>query len=234
MKPHIFLALPCYGDRINASHIKSLNIATKTATVEVRTYGLSILTRNFNSLYVMALNDDRFTHFAMLHDDTEPDELWIDKLLGISSEFNADIVSAISPIKDVRGLTSTAIDEPVGNNDPRWRVRRLSLHELHDKHPVTFTNEKLLLNTGCMLVRLKDPRTRELWFSFDDAIIDDPKRPGKKIAVGVSEDWVFSRRANALGLKLAATRAIKIKHTGRAEFTNAKWGAIAEDTYDSM
>lgn len=170
------------------------------------------------------------THFCLLHDDVVPEPLWLDKMMSIMLEKKADVLSGIIPIKDDRGLTSTALDVPVGASDPAWRVRRLTLNELYERYPPTFTDEKILLNTGLMLIDLRNPWVEKIWFAFEDRIIPNPQKEGEFMAVGLSEDWYFSRRARELGAKLYATREIRIQHTGVRDYpNNVRWGTLSED-----
>lgn len=171
------------------------------------------------------------THFAMIHNDIIALPGWLDKMLALAEKHDADILSVISPIKDERGLTSFALDEEIepgnGGLPVEYAPRRLTLTEIYDNYPETFeVPGKLLINTGLMLVRLKNPLTEELYFAFDDKII---KQKGKFIPVGISEDWFFSRLAQAKGLKVFATREIKLNHAGRFLFGNEKWGTWDKD-----
>lgn len=220
----VFLAIPCYGNKVGAETIASvMNASINGIKKTVAVLGFSILTRNFNMLYAEALNSrTRHTVFCMLHDDISPEIGWMDKMLQLMDSHNADILSVVSPIKDNRGMTSTALDIPLGNS-----VRRLSLTELYTNYDATFTHEKLLVNSGLMMVRLTDSRCEKLWFSFEDSIIKNAD--GKFEAIGLSEDWTFSRRAHAEGLRVFATREVKLTHTGQMKYDNSKWGQWTED-----
>ena len=118
----------------------------------------------------------------------------------------------------------------MGESDPHWRVKRLTLQEIYQQYPPTFTHEKLLVNTGLILIDFRKPWVEKVWFEFEDRIIADPKSPGNFLAVGMSEDWVFSRRARSLGATLYATREVTVTHAGRKDYSNAAaWGTLAED-----
>jgi GT2 family glycosyltransferase len=151
-------------------------------------------------------------------------------MVRLLQEHKADVLSVVIPIKNEKGLTSTALDVGIGDEDSHWRVKRLTLTEIYNDYEPTFTHEKLLVNTGLMLVDLRKPWVENVWFAFEDKIIPDPKVPGNFKAVGVSEDWFFSRRARELGAKLYATREISVLHSGTNEFSNASaWGSLGED-----
>lgn len=235
MNEKILIGIPSYGDTVSCGTMQALKFAaTKESGIQFdyATNSLSILTRCFNALYTVALNRAKRNdcdYFCLLHSDIGPEKGWLGKLVSLSKKHEADIISVISPIKDLRGLTSTALDEPPKGSryDARWRCRRLGLHEIHNKFEPTFTHPNLLLNSGCMLVNMKSPGVEKLKFQFDDDIIVNAK--GDYEAVGMSEDWLFSRQANELGLRQFATREIKITHFGHFHFSNEKWGSWEED-----
>ena len=162
-----------------------------TATREHRVYtaiaDFSLVSLNCNRLWCQALNTreaNGLQWFAMLHSDIAPEPWWLDKLISEAERCDADLISAVVPLKDGRGLTSTAILMPGG---PLGAFYRLTLSQvLHPEFPVTFDirmavdalaslpeemretelpNEALLVNTGCMAVRLDRPWADErIWF----------------------------------------------------------------------
>lgn len=230
----VFLAMPNYGNIVNEGTVDAVHFASRRNAVAIKFSGsVSALTHNFNRMWAMALNKRKegITHFCMLHADIGIEQFWLDKMLDLMEKHDADVLSAIVPIKDpTSGITSTALDEGVGGMDPQWRVRRLTLHEVHNKYPGTFTDEKLLLNTGCMLVDLRKPIAWEkLCFRFENAIIPNPTVPGELMPVFFPEDWLFSRDAKKLGAKLFATREVKLYHEGTVRFSNGCWGKWETD-----
>lgn len=226
----VFIALPCYGDRIHASIVDSLMKSVKdpARVVRIMSNSFSILTRNFNSLYCQALNSrtDGVTHFCMIHDDIVINNMfWLDKMIDIMASSEADILSAIVPIKDKRGVTSTAQD--LRSDDQPYRVKRYTMHELH-KMPATFTADNLLLNSGLMLVDIRKEWAEKVCFQFNDAITKGPQ--GTYYPVGLSEDWLYSIKARAFGAKLFATREISVHHVGQTRYPNdSAWGSLQED-----
>lgn len=91
----------------------------------------------------------------------------------------------------------------------------------------TFTDPKLLLNTGLMLIDIRKPWIEKCWFEFVDRI---EKIDGKFVDVGMSEDWHFSRKAREMGASLWATREISVRHIGGGEFPNDQpWGVLKTD-----
>lgn len=191
----------------------------------------SLLAHNHNLLWCGALNgwkDGKYTHFAVQHSDVEPEAGWLDLMLSEMDAGGFDVLGAVVPLKDMRGLTSTAVGRTDGND---WRVsRRLTLSEVYDL-PETFTGDDvggpLLLNTGLMVVKLGvwSPRC---WFTIRDGIACDVS--GKFTAVVEPEDWFFSRRLHECGVRVGCTRKVKLAHRGPLPFPNTHaWGGQLTD-----
>jgi SAM-dependent methyltransferase len=188
----------------------------------------------FNALLIQALESHErggADWFLLWHSDIIPEPFFVDKMVDIAEQKNADILSVVVPIKDEKGLTSTALDEQI---DPElstdWRVRRLTMAEIMGRKPVngrvlepTFTDPKLLLNTGLMLVRLSAPWVKDIYFHFEDKIV---RVNGRRRAVLMPEDWMFSKDARKLGCTSQwATRQIRVEHAGAQRYPNDQvWG----------
>jgi hypothetical protein len=196
----------------------------------------------------MALNN-RDEHdirwFAMLHSDIEPQPLWLDGLIDVAEEFGADMVSAAVPIKNEKGLTSTAIGER-GGNVASYRLTLSQLH--HERFPESFDAEaaieslrilpgdlavlhdvawpELLLNTGCMICRIDKPWSERVFFENRDWI---ERHDGMWRANDFSEDWMFSQKVNQCGGKLVATTRVKVVHKGVGWFDSSKTWGIPND-----
>lgn len=193
----------------------------------------SILPLTFDLLWAQALmHHDRgeITHFAMIHDDVVPGADWLRVLLGEMRTHDADIVSAVVPIKDARGLTSTGIDD----TGDVWNPRRLTLTEVHER-PTTFTDPAILLNTGLWVCDLSRPWVKattpegELVASFHQRNRIVQGGDGWK-AECRSEDWEFSRLVrSAGGTRQYATRTVGLYHAD-PRFTNTvAWGTCKHD-----
>jgi hypothetical protein len=196
--------------------------------------GGSLLTQNFNHYWAQALDlhdAGDCTHFVMHHADIAPEDWWLDKMLGLIGE--ADILSAVPPIKDWRGLTSIAIGHPTD----WWNRRRLTLHEIHQL-PATFTARDvwqllpehegwpLLPNTGLLAVKL-GAWCDGFHFHIADRIV---RRGGKRVAQTIPEDWWLGRHAHRLGLRVACTRAVSLMHFGTKAYRNDEaWGSWKRD-----
>jgi hypothetical protein len=193
----------------------------------------SLLPYTFNLLWTGAINGSRkFDYFAMLHDDITPQAGWLDVLLEELIANDADLVSAVVPIKDERGLTSTAVD----SNPDQWNPRRLTMREVC-RLPDTFGSEHvggpILLNTGCWVVRLGRTWTEQVRFRQQDEIRKNAD--GVFEAHTIPEDWDFSRQLHSHGAKILATRKVKLHH-GSPSFTNVRpWGQWESDQgYESI
>ncbi len=243
-RPTVCVAMPGYDGRGSDGAFYGLLVhpsrGQRLNPVAIRLHQ-SLLANNFNTLWVMALNhhkQERCQYFAMLHDDIGPSPFWLDVLYEEMKRHDADVISAVSPIKDRLGLTSTAVC-----SGDRWNSRRLTLKEVFDL-PETFgtqdlinagiagPGQQLLVNTGCMLVDLSKPWVHKLdandelacHFTIDDRIRYD--READEYAVEtVPEDWNFSRMVLDHGGRLAATRKVVIQHEGRMTYSSEKpWG----------
>ena len=114
-----------------------------------------------NILLAAALNSEeenkiKFTHLVIMHNDIVPSNGWLDVLMEEMARTNCDLLGAVTPIKDLNGLSSTAIDS---DDDPFLVHRRLTMTEIH-RLPETFDaadcgypDRRLLVNTGCVCNR---------------------------------------------------------------------------------
>jgi hypothetical protein len=200
--------------------------------VQVMNIPSSLLALSFNMLYSDALNrneeDGSVELFAMLHSDLAPQGYWLDTLVRILMERDADLVSAVNAIKDERGLTSSGVSLP----GMPWRPwRRFTLSELAD-YPMTFNAADigyddlvLLHNTGCWVADLRkelfhredEDGSLAAYFTINDRIA---RRQGKWRAEVEPEDWFFSRRLHELGANTYVTREVVTKHYGLCQCDN--------------
>lgn len=218
----VFLGLPTSNLSINPDIVAAvLQCSPKQQLHGLRTHSYSCLPRNFNELLCAALNarKDGATHFCMLHSDIVPHDVgWLDVMCDEMERVEADILSAVIPLRASNGMTSTAFDEPCDGSDPKWRPRRLSMSEVYNDCAETFTNPLLLVNTGLMLIDIRGDWVNDIWFQFEDRISRSPT--GEFVALNVPEDWDFSRRARAMGAKIWATRKVAATHFGHMGFGN--------------
>ncbi len=225
----IFLGQPGYG-KCTAAAARALWQACAPGVHVDRQYAAgSLLACNFNKLWCHALNivhaGERLDYFAMLHDDIGCEDFWLDTLIDELERNNLDVLGAVVPIKDFRGITSIALHHEGDNWNPECRLSMRDVYRL----PETFTSDDLggaplLLNTGCWVAKWNQEWCRQVRFEINDRIVFDRVNNCYRPEVE-SEDWFFSRLLNDLGLRIGATRKIALKHEGDVEFSNTHaWG----------
>lgn len=248
----VFVGIPTHDYRLHARLCTRLLEEAGLPRSPSFTVGIrasSLLPLACNWLWCLALNArETYSHFLMLHSDIIPESGFMGKLLEIMEIKRAQVVSVVTPIKDRRGLLSTAlIRRP---SDPRrlenGRLRRLTLAEL-ESLPETFGapelaklwdwgeardgSPALLVNTGLMLADLRGEWAERVNFEMLDGIAQSA---GGHFAPQVrSEDWQFSLLAAAAGAHLVATRAVALEHAGLAHYANREaWGDWEHDRDD--
>jgi hypothetical protein len=217
----VFLGVPHNGT-ITPEAVPGLANPTERGALRINFCKGSLLAMNFNRLWCDALNvreEEKLTHWAMHHSDIEAPNNWIDTLIDDMDSVGADICSAVVPLKDWRGLTTTAL----GTNETST-IRRLTLTEVR-RLPVVFTaadlptaGSMLLVNTGLWICKFDAPWVEEACFTVKDAIRRKPD--GTFFALSLSEDWGFSAWAHKRGLKLAASRRLRVVHYGTYGFSS--------------
>ncbi len=220
----VFLGIPSYDRKLHWKLFEALLGGKREVPVRPFLYGSSLPTYGFNMIWAEALNARAhgFTHFAMVHTDISPELGFVDKLIDIMQRHEADVVSAVVPIKTAEGLTSTALESV-----HPFQPKRFTMKEIFQREP-TFTDPHLLLNTGCMLVDFRKPWVEEIVFHYENII--GRMESGAFGAMSFPEDWHFSRQARKLGARLFATREVRLTHWGEAPFENAEpWGTCETD-----
>jgi len=233
----IYCGVPTYDTQATFHTVQACHFPDGTKAMP-DSVNSSLLCKTFNELWARALTGRRlhgFTHFIMCHADVVPEPRFKSKLLEEIERLGADMVSAVVPIKDHRGLTSTAID--LGET----RRRRLTMTEVYAL-PETFNfadvnrafympeARGLLLNTGCWIADLRKPWVEKMFFRQQDWIEYDAHENSATIQT-IPEDWDWSRRLNDLGCSLYATRKVMLQHRGDMNYDNSRpWGSLATDT----
>jgi hypothetical protein len=250
---NVFLAIPTYDHSIMVQTAQAAYTTPSAARKVIAcTNAGSLLPSNHNALYTMALNERESAGigwFAMLHADVVPEEWWVDKLIAEAEEHKADMMSAVVALKDDRGISSTAI----AGNDYWRQFGRLTMHQLHaEGFPQTFGMReaceslkrldgplrvpncplsRLLLNTGCCVLRMSHEWVEKLYFRQLNKIERLPN--GKFQAYDFSEDWWFSRLVESFGGLCMATTKVRTTH-GLFRFPNDKaWGRVMNDCDES-
>lgn len=220
----VFCAMPAYDNRCTLGASKGFwRCCRNLDNVWLAAESGSLLAATFNMLWCHALNlvhnGERVDYFAMLHADIGPEDFWLDKLIDELEEKQLDVLGVAVPIKDTRGVTSIAVD----NYPETWRVKcRLTLDEIF-RLPETFTSDDigypLLLNTGCWVCKFDMEWAKKFRFEINDRIVFNTATKQYQ-PENESEDWFGSRLFHEFGLKVGATRKVRLCHTGDMEFTN--------------
>lgn len=178
------------------------------------------------------------THIVMMHNDVQPEPGWLDMLVEEMIRSDADMLSVVTPIKDMDGKSSCAIDD-----EPFQVLRRITMTEVYDLPPTFsaadcgYKKGQLLVNHGLCILDFTKPWWREvnadgtlaMHFTSPDRIQRRPANsdgtPGLWEAQHAPSDWHLSRELNRRGAKVMATRKIKCQHWGMLPFTNEhSWG----------
>lgn len=239
----IFLGMPISDGRMMMQTAKAFYAeASAKHQTYCMTQSTSVLSQCFNLLWAMALGNAKrhaITHFAMLHADVSPESYWLDTLLDEMERTEADVVSVVIPIKNAKGLTSTA----TGNPDDAWDYKRFTMTELADL-PDTFDIDDvphepghiLLGNTGCWVCDLRRPwwydkhPSGELKFCFTIRDRITELSNGKYYIEFAPEDWEFSRECHRAGARVVATKKVRAVHWGPHAYPNTGvWGIQAAD-----
>jgi hypothetical protein len=230
---NVYIAVPHHSE-LTPQVLPGLILASERHRYSINTEGGSLLALMFNVLWCRALNkrDQGITHFAMHHSDIEAEPGWVDKLIDELDAKGADIISTVMPIKDNRGVTSTGWQD-----NQTKKIRRFTMTEIMAMAP-TFNiydtehlGASLMVNTGLWLCRFTEPWVEEVCFHIQDAITR--QEDGTFWPRCIPEDWAFSAWAAEQGLHVAATRAVKAIHHGRAGYSNqSAWGQWQTDQGD--
>ena len=213
----------------------------------------------------LAMHDaGQIDYFAMLHSDIGPEPRWLDKLFQEMAEVDADVISVVVPFKDGSEITSTAIGLPGDPWAPLHRLNvpqactyfpstfgqkdaEAFLDQIQAKGTITtddgstleLADDKsqypLLINTGCMLIRMdrdwvhERTDTGEMAFAWEFRNRIVPKWDRTQAIHVIKkydtyfepEDWRASRHWHARGVRVYATTAVTVYHSGIRRFLNA-------------
>lgn len=228
--PTVFVGLPTRTTMTWGTMMATHNMGKRFRLQEMKLQSTSLLTLCFNRLWCDALNSTpRPDVFCMLHDDIRPEYGWLDVLLTEMDKYGADVMSAVMPIKDERGLTSTAIYNPANHMMRRLTMRETTaLPATFDAAMAGYPGCHLLINTGCWVCRFDAPWVEEVCFTMRDTLTRESD--GQFRTTCFSEDWMFSLWAAKRGLKAMATSAVKAHHTGTFNYPNfVPWGGCQTD-----
>lgn len=245
MSDSVFVGVPTYNGQLDFATASNALGKTSRRPKYVSSASSSLLAMGFNILWCGALNNREklgLKWFAMLHADIVPSEFWADELISEAEKFDADVMSAVVPIKNNEGITSTGMSDPNDDFRPYCRLTQTQIN--HSTFPDTFdagicssalralpgpmkvmppAGSRLIVNTGCFVARIDRPWAEQVFFTIRDHIRKD--EDGNFLPCVSPEDWQFSRDVAALGGKVMATRKVKLVHKGMAEYSSAAtWG----------
>lgn len=240
----IVLVTPTYDGTLHLEVAAQVTQAQLNTKLPVESYSgqTSFLTLQFNKFWCYALNDKSVTHFVMLHADVLPQSRkWLNDLVGLADAKQADVLSAVCRLKREDGATSTALARGSEYGD----YRRLTIREAHQL-PQTFNAEdvarlfewnivesRLLVNTGCMVVRMNRRAVLEtMRFTVNNWIRKDTH--GKFYPISEPEDWEWSEQAASKGLSVWATTAVPITHKGHKDYDSACDEGLEHDPGDDF
>jgi hypothetical protein len=221
------LILPTYNQwsRNRQAVVNYARAIPSSPIVEVAS---SCLGHCFNLGYQIARKvyaEGQATHAIMLHADVVPGQgLWGHLLLQEAERVQASIMSVVIPIKTHNGITSTAIERKSVVDSNGWHPIRFTMKEVMQL-PETFTHPRLMVNTGLMVIDLRQEWAHELVFDLESKVDLPNYRP-----YFLPEDWKMSRFAQAKGATIWATRKVSAMHYGEVPFGNDKeWGSTATE-----
>jgi hypothetical protein len=224
--PKVILCTPYYGG-VSMGLRQTLNQAVKdrrliSVAMEVQST-TSVLPQCFNQMLAIALDardQGRVTHLAMAHADIVAEPGWLDVLWSEMWFRGADLISAVVPIKNASGRTSTAI----GLETDPWAVLRCIRLADRATLPPTFgpesvcgPGEVLLVNTGLMLADIRKPWWDDFAFEFHTRL---RKTSAGRLAECRSEDWAMSHALHKVGAKVLATWKPRLRHEGSKMYPN--------------
>lgn len=244
----VLVGIPTYDDTLRSG--LALALLTEMRQPKCPPYTVackqsSLLALAHNELLCIALNNrPEISHLLIVHADVMPDPGFIAQMYSDMAEAQADVLGAVIPIKDSKGLTSTALLPSLGTAERHgrreFRRRRLTMTEavrlpdVFDVHDLQHVFEDdsddaaLLVNTGMMLIDVRKAFAELVHFEINDAIFQNER--GQFYADVEPEDWHFSRQCAELGARVCVTRRVGLRHVGRANFPNKQaWGEWAVD-----
>lgn len=219
MDPFVFIATPTAAGKTDCRwEARLAKSRAKYKTMFGTTSG-SAQMRNFNRLYAGALNAraQGITHFLMLHDDVLPqdgDVPWMQTMFDLMHAYSLKALSAIVAIKDARRTVSCGLRDANGGN------KNFTIEEFGPPGTTRVNGDGgvLLVNTGCLLIDIREPWAEQLHFEMADTIYKD--KDGQFKAHFEPEDYRMSVRLSEMGVRYGATNAVKTFHVGTYDWPN--------------
>lgn len=223
----VALLLPCY-DKTSFNRLAVVNFAAQFPDAKLCEVSSSALGHCFNVGYqaVRKMADKgEIDYVGMLHADCVPlQQNWGEILMDEMLEHQASIMSVISPIKSADGLTSTGFFSKEDDEKDIWHPIRLTMKEVFQL-PETFTHPRLIVNTGIMMIDIRQEWAKKLVFDLKCFVNLDNYQSWY-----IPEDWLMSKYCYKSGGTVFATRKVKMQHYGNVGFPNTEaWGNLASE-----
>lgn len=229
---YVCVGVPSYNELMPVWALPPLMQLARKHTMHFMPVSSSLLAFSHNLLISSARQIEKCDYLINMHNDIVMDPDGLLDLVELCQLLKADVVSAVVPIKDDRGLTSTGT---CGAADEWEQVKRFTMTEIMAM-PETFGQEVckegdiLMINTGVMIIDMKAPWVKDICFTIKDRIIEVEGRPHPIV---LPEDWGLSRDLYKWGAKVYATRKLKLTHLGRMAYPNSQaWGTVTTDQGD--
>lgn len=246
----ILIGVPSSSESVSAATLESLQYSASFRDNDIVTsiQGLSLLARNFNLLFLKAIKY-QMDYFILLHADvgvTYKGALgsWVDVLIKLAVDGGFSAVSAVCPIKNHEGYTSTGM---IADKRNAHGIRRLTMTELKGM-PRVITRDMLcdklgldrkiagamLINTGCLLMDCKAFASMR-WPGFQICDMIEWSKRGTPRCYTLPEDWAFSAWMHEHGVPYVATTAVNIVHYGGTAYsTQGKPWGVEHDSGESL
>lgn len=211
----VFLGIPTYDEWVHTNCMLGVIHATQKHNLQMRIIGSSALPFAFNQLWAAGATSG-CDYFAMCHADVGPDSMWVDTLIQELEETEADIMSAVIPIKDASNVYSVAMCHE--NRPAHYRLTYEHLQQLpetfdtYDLRHVTGQDGWMCANTGLWVCRLDRDWIRSVHFEFITSIDWSGEKPRCHF---IPEDWRLSQMLHALGKKVVCTKKVRCTHAGQ-------------------
>jgi len=247
--PSVLIGIPQHGNSLSTATMRSVHSAVigSRANVGYQAMGLSLLARNFSSLWVSAYKRGA-DYFILHHSDLGvespyPGISWVDLLIDRMRLLNAAVISVASPIKSQFGHFSSGLLLKANNpytlrrttarellHLPTEFISRVDLCRLYDVHPVSAG--AMLINTGLMIIDLRRfPWAKIRWPGFN--IVDSIQWSLNDVPCSytIPEDWNFSQWLYEHHFPYYMTKELILDHHGGKTYYNqGLWGDLHDDT----
>jgi len=227
---NVSINVPTYNGQLHFKTATAL-LTHGAQRFDISFSSISLLAYNFNHLFAKAYNEMEskgFTHFCLLHADIGPEIGWLARMLSMMKEHRLDCLSLVSPIKNAEFNTSCALDYP-------GELKKLSSSDISLLPDVftgsdckkVFGTDRLLVNTGCMVIDMRRVNPVKCFFEISDRIVRD--KNGKYECQNIPEDWAISRKFMKHKIRYAATKSVKLTHHGAWTWDNQMMPRVKGD-----